>query len=175
MVSSFFSSVCSLNSFNFSQFQSKYLEHFKDSHAVPSYEFLTWLVGFAEGDGSFVVTAKGYLQFVITQSANDVQVLDFIASSLGFGHVIKQGETTCRFIVQDKVGLSLILLLFNGNIVLPSKLNSFQAFVAAFNLLVTTGRILLDTVLFIDSVALPTLNDNWFAGFVDSESTTNPF
>jgi hypothetical protein len=73
----------------------------------------------------------------------DVQVLHYIQSILGFGHVIKQGEDTSRFIVQDKVGLSLIILLFNGNIVLPSKLNSFKAFLIAFNNLVSTGRILL--------------------------------
>jgi hypothetical protein len=39
-------------------------------------------------------------------------------STLGFGKVIKQGATTSRFVVQDKVGLKLIALLFNGNMVL---------------------------------------------------------
>ena len=49
----------------------------------------------------------------------------YIIQTLGFGTVIKQGTTTSRFVVKDKVGLSLIIALFNGNIVLPFKKLTF--------------------------------------------------
>jgi len=37
----------------------------------PSDEFLTWLIGFTEGDGSFIVSGRGSLQFVVTQGDKD--------------------------------------------------------------------------------------------------------
>jgi hypothetical protein len=153
--------------FNLSRFEAKYKEQFKGARDVPSRGFLTWLIGFSEGDGSFVVSVRG-CQFIITQSTGDVQILNYIAETLGFGSVIKQGDTTSRFIVQDKVGLSLIVALFNGNIVLPSKKESFKVFIEMYNKLVSKGRITLETVLFIGSTVRPTLEDNWLAGFTDA-------
>jgi hypothetical protein len=49
------------------------------------------------------------------------------------GKVITQGKTTSRFIIQDKLGLYLISLIFNGNIRTPGKLNSFEEFLTIFN------------------------------------------
>jgi hypothetical protein len=45
------------------------------------------------------------------------------------GKVITQGKTTSRFIIQDKLGLYLIALIFNGNIRTPDKLKSFNEFI----------------------------------------------
>ena len=47
------------------------------------------------------------MQFVITQSTIDIQVLEYIRTTLGFGSVILQNKVnlTHRFIVQDKAGL----------------------------------------------------------------------
>ena len=52
--------------------------------------------------GSFIVPKRGGLQFVITQSSYDVQVLNYIQTSLGFGKVIQQSKSnkTHWFIVQ---------------------------------------------------------------------------
>lgn len=44
--------------------------------------FLTWLIGFTEGDGSFVVPSKGLPQFEITQNLKDIDVLYKIKSNL---------------------------------------------------------------------------------------------
>ena len=49
------------------------------------------------------------------------------------GKVIKQSNTTSRFIVQDKLGLYLISLIFNGNIRTPDKLKSFNEFLSILN------------------------------------------
>lgn len=72
--------------------------------------------GFAEGEGCFTVAKRGDLQFVVTQSTEDVNVLNYIMNSLGFGNVIKQSikSNTHRFIVQDRANLVLISLIFNG-------------------------------------------------------------
>ena len=49
------------------------------------------------------------------------------------GKVIKQGKTTSRFILQDKLSLYLISLIFNGNIRTPDKLISFNKFLTNLN------------------------------------------
>jgi hypothetical protein len=45
------------------------------------------LIGFTEGDGSFVVNKNGTLEIRITQSSKDAQVLFYIKKELGFGSV----------------------------------------------------------------------------------------
>ena len=49
------------------------------------------------------------------------------------GKVIVQGKTTSRYIIQDKLGLYLISLIFNGNIRTPEKLSSFNKFLNNLN------------------------------------------
>ena len=44
----------------------------------PSPEFLNWLIGLSEGDGSFISATRGNLYFVITQNTRDKQVLEYI-------------------------------------------------------------------------------------------------
>lgn len=102
--------------------------------------------------------------FVITQSTTDIQVLYYIQQQLGFGRVIKQGHKTSRFIVQDITNLYILILLFNGNIVFPSKQNSFCEFITHFN-----KRDTFPTILFTNSLILPTYFDSWLCGFTDAE------
>nr|YP_010216386.1 hypothetical protein LK039_mgp04 [Ulva intestinalis]UBR43407.1 hypothetical protein [Ulva intestinalis] len=80
----------------------------------PSAQWLTWLIGFAEGDGSFIVTNRQDLMFVITQSNYNIEILHEIKQHLGVGRVIVQSKTlnASRYIAQDQIGLSLIVSLF---------------------------------------------------------------
>ena len=73
----------SINNFDFSAFFDKYKIYFPNNK-VPSKNFLTWLVGFTEGKGSFILNNRGDLAFIITQSTLDKQVLEFIQEILGF-------------------------------------------------------------------------------------------
>ena len=145
----------------------------------PNPEFLTWLIGFSEGDGSFIKASRGDLYFVITQDSRDKQILEYIQKELGMGKVITQGKTTSRYIIQDKLGLYLISLIFNGNIRTPDKLKSFNEFLIKLNLnLKKSSRKLKEFGLsnnifeIINPYDYPkelTLEDNWFIGFVDAE------
>ena len=63
----------------------------------PSPEFLNWLIGLSEGDGSFISATRGNLYFVITQNTRDKQVLEYIQKELNMDKVIKQSNTTSRF------------------------------------------------------------------------------
>ena len=136
---------------------------------IPSDDFLTWLIGFTEGDGCFVINNRNDLLFIITQATEDVQVLNLIQETLGFGKVIKQGKRTSRFIVQDKKGLELIVSLFNGNLVIPTKQQDFYKFIALYNKKAIKGQILLAEVTPIKSGPLPSVSNGWLSGFTDAE------
>lgn len=155
--------------FEFSLFKSQYLSLVGKS--APSDQFLTWLIGFSEGDGSFVVARRGDIYFVITQDSRDIQVLEMIKKTLNLGRVIKQGKTTSRFVIQDKKGLYLIGLLFHSNIVIHTKFERFHLFLIALNRYLTKGRIKYPSInreACISKVK-PTLQDGWLSGFTDSE------
>lgn len=149
--------------FNFVAFIMAFQKHYPD-HPVPPFDFLCWLIGFSEGDGSFVVSAGKDLTFVITQATADRQILDYILSMLGFGRVVKQSDSTHRYIVSDMHNLYLILLLFNGNVVLPYRQGKFKAFLDAFN-----SKNWGYNVFPITTQPYPTLKDYWLCGFTDAE------
>jgi LAGLIDADG endonuclease len=157
-------------SFNFEQFYFFYKKKYGDSK-IPSSNFLTWLIGFTEGDGSLVISKRNKdMQFVITQSTEDVDILHLIVEQLGFGKVIKQGKRTSRFIVQDLYNMHLLILLFNGNIVLPTRKKIFKTFLENFNLKVNNGKIKnIKSISYITSEILPSLKDSWLSGFTDAE------
>ncbi len=156
--------------FNFEAFKAAYSKAYQGK-PIPSTSFLEWFVGLTEGDGNFTVNNRGDLQFVITQGTADIQVLTYIAEILSFGRVIKQGAHTSRFVVNSKAQAYLLVLLFNGNLVLPVKAKSFTPFLAAYNLLASNpnAKYNLPTVKLISNSILPTFTDSWLLGFVDAE------
>ena len=121
-------------SFNFTSFYSKFNEYYPKLK-LPSNKFLEWFIGFSEGEGSFILAQRGDLAFVITQSTADVQVLNYIKENLGIGKVIQQSvkQNTHRFIIQDIKNLYLISLLFNGNMVFPTRKARFLTFLSFLN------------------------------------------
>ena len=149
--------------FCFDTFYTQYAKRYPKAE-LPSQSFLEWLVGFTEGDGSFIVNSRGTAIFVITQSTGDIQILKYIQRTLGFGRVIKQGPNTNRFIVEDKASVALIVALFNGNLVFPLKQANFVLFLEAFN-----KRSRPQVIKFIPSLVSPTLYDSWLSGISDAE------
>jgi len=93
------------------------------------------LIGFSEGEGSFILAKRGDLAFVITQSTKDINVLNYIKTNLGFGRIIKQSikQNTHRYVVQDIKNIYLICLIFNGNMVFPTRKARFLTFLSSFN------------------------------------------
>lgn len=156
------------NGFNFDSFTSEF-KSFITNKETPSFSWLTWFVGFTEGDGSFVVAKRGDISFVITQDTRDIQVLYMIQQVLGFGKVIKQGITTSRFIVQDKKGLYLLCHLLNGNLVTHAKYLKFKLFLSAFNKYSNKGKLKFENIQINLKLIVPSLEDSWISGFVDSE------
>jgi Cytochrome C and Quinol oxidase polypeptide I/LAGLIDADG endonuclease len=139
-------------------------ESFSHLKTMPTDYFVCWLIGFTEGGGSFIINKRGDLAFVITQGEKAKNLLDEIKDRLGFGNVIKQGPRLYRFVVQDKKGLELIMLLFNGNIVLPARKQQFNKFLIAYNLKKKVIQIN-----YINRNLYPSLSNTWLLGFTEAE------
>lgn len=93
------------------------------------------MVGFIEGDGCFIVNKDGSLEFKITQSSRDADVLFGVKSTLGFGSVVKQSEVsnTHQYRIRDREGLLKIIEILNGNIQLKKRQEGFRNFVEGYN------------------------------------------
>lgn len=150
-----------------------------------SSDFIYWLIGFTEGDGSFVINNRGDLNFVIIQDTKDIQILNYIKENLGFGSVIKQSKTTSRYIVYNTLNLYMIGLLFNGNIILKTKLEKFNKWLSLLNKKIEKGNfcrklnkknesdlLILSLIEKLDlelETKVLTLDNSWLSGFVDAE------
>ena len=95
--------------------------------------FKKWLIGFTEGDGSFVINNKKDLTFVITQGESNLGLLHLIQEKQGFGQIVKQGPRVYRYIISDLTDQRKIIIQFNGQIVLPQKKTQFKKFLDAYN------------------------------------------
>ena len=156
------SSQFKFTSFNY-KFESKY------NRPAPSKEFLEWLIGFTEGDGSFVTTSRNSTSFIITQGGHNVGVLDKIREQLGFGRVIKQGPRIYRYIVEKQEDLDVLITLFNGNLILVHRRIQFEAFIQAFNAKWVKRHF--SPIVYIPSTIIISLDSCWLLGFTEAEGS----
>ena len=126
-----------------------------------------WLIGFTEAEGYFVVGVRGDMSFVISQDYRNIFILYYIQDTLGFGRIIKQSSKVFSYVVQDQVGLSRIISLFNGHLVLSKKKLALESFINAYNLRYNFN------IVFNERFNLPTLNDAWISGFTDGDGCFN--
>ncbi len=142
-----------------------------------SENWLSWFVGFAEGDGA-ILSYKGRLFFVLTQK--EELILQHIFSVLGFGVVRKiesKGNTFYRYIVEDFTGVLLLALIFNGNLAVPNRVKQLDKWLSEINQkLITQGSriyLLCSTIVPNTYVFKPSLKNAWLSGFTDAEGTFN--
>ncbi len=120
--------------------------------------WLTWFIGFSEGDGAFLINKNVQGKFVITQKES--VILNHIEKTLQIGRVRHFGKFS-RYMVDDNNSIKILISLFNGNLVLDKRKIQFSNWLKLFN---------------IDEVyneALPSLKDAWFSGFIDAEGCFN--
>lgn len=143
-------------SFDFTLFQNM-------SKTTASNEWLTWFVGFSEGDGA-ILANQGYTRFVITQKESDILYL--IKEKLGFGTVRKFDQFS-RYIVTDRNHILLLTYLFNGNLVLAHRHSQLSKWINVLNSKISTPLTIISTL------AVPSLKDAWLSGFTDAEGCFN--
>lgn len=159
-------------------------------------EFLVWLIGFWEADGSIVRAGANsdnsprVMEIKITQGSKDVQVLNHIQETLGFGKVSVQEwldkEKTIPKTHKWHIGIgkyehvAKIMLLLNGNLVTKSKCDDFRYLFhersatnsdEARNLIKYLGN---DFVLQDEKKPeLMSFNNAWISGYLDGDGCWN--
>ena len=118
--------------FNLDPFHKIYNTNYETNKKI-SDDWLTWFIGFTEGDGA-ILTFNDRLKFVLTQKEG--AILYHIQEVLGFGKVkkytnnLKKDSSSStspvnneyyRFIVEDFKHILILANLFNGNLVLPNR------------------------------------------------------
>ena len=176
----------SIDIFNFGkiqaqgQFAGNLLCEAIDSHNLGSSEtkrealilddkFKWWFIGFSEGDGSFILNKNGYLEFKITQSSVDAQILFLVKKELGFGSTVIQDKVnkTHHYRVRDKNNILKLISIFNGNIATKAKRDIFKLWLEGFNLKYNMS------IKHIEWSAKPSLNNSLLSGFTDEGCFTS--
>lgn len=158
---------------NFSAFRIYYNTLFKNTDHL-SDEWLTWFIGFAEGDGAIQTYDKGKrVRFVLTQKESDI--LHKIQFKLNIGVVkhFPQGKSGknndfYRWIVDNPLHILLLAFLFNGNLAQNHRIEQLALWVNALN-----NRFGSETIKLKNTPVSITLQDAWLSGFTDAEGCFN--
>lgn len=137
-------------SFKFDSFRDNYNKNISDN-------WLSWFIGFSEGDGAFL-TYKNSCSFIITQK--EEAILNHIKDILQIGYVKNFGKFS-RYIVRENNSILLLISIFNGNIFLDKRKIQFKKWLAIFNINELENNI------------KPTLKDAWISGLIDAEGCFN--
>jgi hypothetical protein len=121
-------------------------------------DWLTWFIGFSEGDGAFITEINKRLRFVLTQK--EIGILHHIQTTLNIGRVKTYGQFS-RYHVDDVQGIRILIALFNGNIVLDKRKVQIKKWLDTLN------------IVQLDNNVLPLLTNSWISGFIDAEGCFN--
>lgn len=128
-------------------------------------EFLTWFIGFTEGDGSFYITG-GKSIFSIHLHLADLSLLYEIQTELNMGSVcISKKKNSALFTIKAKKEIENLIDIFNGNIFIKKKQTQFENWVLNYNSK-NKCNIKIKTNNF-----YPSLDNSWLSGFIDAEGS----
>lgn len=155
--------------FIFTKFYQQYSKYYPNN-PLPSEEFLTWFIGFFEGDGTFVI-GKHEKYLTIIQPAINKHVLTYICSNLGIGNidVHSKKNNTLSWSIKNHRHVYLLCLLLNGNIVLPTRLYQLMKFIGYINLILIKNNV--NIIKYKDYIKRPSLEDKWLIGYTDAKGT----
>jgi hypothetical protein len=128
--------------------------------------YLDWLVGFSEGDGSWFIRSNKSVGFEITQHNVDSQVLYEIRSFLGFGSVYHDtSQPRCRYSL-TKGHYQEVINIFNNRLKCDYRFDQFQKWCSFIHLEI-------DPSIAINQISKDTteikLDNAWLSGFIDAE------
>lgn len=139
---------------------------------LPTDKFLYWLIGFTEGDGCFTINRKKELCFILIQGKKNSMLLEKIHKTLNLGQIIQQNSRVNRLLIQKQKEVELILLLFNGNLVLPSRKKQFHDFLKTYQERQKSNwknGFQNFSICYLNNKNLPSLENLWLLGFTEAE------
>ena len=165
-------------SFEFSAFHAYYNTLFKDRDPI-SDEWLTWFIGFAEGDGAIQTYDEGKrVRFVLTQKESDILHKIQLKFNIGVVKHFPQGKSGkknrgsfYRWMVDNPSHILLLAFLFNGNLAQNHRISQLALWVNALNN--RFGSSATKTIKLNNIPVSVTLQDGWLSGFTDAEGCFN--
>lgn len=160
-------------SLKFSAFHTYYNTLFKNRNSI-SDNWLTWFIGFAEGDGAIQTYDNGKrVRFVLTQKESEILHKIQFKFNIGVVKHFPQGKSGknndfYRWIVDNPSHILLLAHLFNGNLAQSHRIEQLAQWVNALN-----NRFGSDTIKLNNTPATITLQDSWLSGFTDAEGCFN--
>lgn len=121
-------------------------------------KFNLWLAGIIDGDGSLLISKKGYISCEITMGLQEQYALKFIKNKLGGYIKIRSGVKALRYRLHNKEGMINLINRINGNIRHTSRFKQLNR---------------ICTLLNVELLSPNTLDNKhgWFSGFFDSDGT----
>jgi hypothetical protein len=117
-----------------------------------------WLAGLIDGDGSFLLSKKGYASLEITMDIRDEHALQIIKNVYGGSIKLRSGANALRYRLHHKSGLLNLICDVNGHIRNSHRLIQLNKICYKYDLsLIYPEKLLYDSA--------------WFAGFVDADGT----
>lgn len=120
--------------------------------------FFEWLAGLIDGDGSFLLTKKGYASLEITMSIRDEHALQIVKNVYGGSIKLRSGANAIRYRLHHKSGLFSLINDVNGKIRNSNRLVQLNKICTKYNLnLIYPNKL--------------TYNNGWVSGFFDADGT----
>lgn len=159
-------------SFNFLAFHNYYYKLLGKNSNHISNDWLTWFIGFSEGDGA-ILTYNKQLRFVLTQKEGDILYQIYNILNIGSikyypSKISTNNNEYYRWIVTNPSEILLLAFLFNGNLAINSKIKQLSLWINVLN-----DYFELNTIKLINKPVKITLNDSWLSGFTDAEGCFN--
>jgi hypothetical protein len=158
---------------SFFAFRAYYNTLFKNKFNF-SDEWLTWFIGFAEGDGAFQTYDGGKrMRFVLTQKEKDILYKIQYIFNIGVVKHFPQGKSGknndfYRWMVDNPLHILLLAFLFNGNLAQSHRIKQLTLWVDALN-----NRFGSETIKLNNTPITVNLKSAWLSGFTDAEGCFN--
>jgi hypothetical protein len=120
--------------------------------------FNEWLAGLIDGDGSLLVSKKGYTSCEITMSMSDEYALRLIQNKIGGSLKLRSGSKAIRYRLHNRIGMSHLIERINGKIRHTGRLKQLNLVCTELDIPFKTPDIL-------------HFNHGWFSGFFDADGT----
>jgi cytochrome c/quinol oxidase subunit I/LAGLIDADG DNA endonuclease family protein len=121
-------------------------------------KFNQWLAGLIDGDGSFLLTKKGYASLEITMDIRDERALQVVKNIYGGSIKLRSNAKALRYRLHHKEGFLKIINDVNGHIRNPYRLIQLNKICLKYNILLIYPEKL-------------TFNNGWLSGFFDADGT----
>ena len=105
------------------------------SHNQKDKIFFEWLAGLIDGDGSFLLSKKGYASFEITMDVRDEHCLNIIKNKYGGSIKLRSNANALRYRLHHKAGLISLVNDVNGLIRNPNRIIQLNKICNHYNLI----------------------------------------